>query len=149
MVIVLSVLLWFTSSDYPFSIFTLLTIVLSVLLWFTSSDYPFSIFTLLTIVRRRKSKKDRQYNDQKCEDTKGVIRRRKSKKDRQYNGQKCEDTKVTASDYLIGIFWPLYCLFFFDLWLLIISLVSFDHCIVCSSLIYGLWWSHWYLLTIV
>ena len=46
-------------------------------------------------------------------------------------------------------FWPLYCLFFFDLRLLIISLVSFDHCIVCSSLIYGFWLSHWYLFTIV
>ena len=55
----------------------------------------------------------------------------------------------TASDYLIGIFWPLCCLFFFALRLLVISLVSFGHCIVCSSLLYGFWLSHWYLLTIV
>jgi hypothetical protein len=56
---------------------------------------------------------------------------------------------LTASDYLFGIFWPLYCMFFFALRLLIISLVSFGHCIVCSSLLYGFWLSHWYLLTIV
>ena len=44
-----------------------------------------------SVIRSRKSK-DRQYNDQKCEDTKEVIRRRKYK-DRQYGDQKCEDTK--------------------------------------------------------
>jgi hypothetical protein len=42
----------------------------------------------------------------------------------------------TDSDYLFGIFWPLCCLFFFDLQILITSLVSFGHCVVCSSLIY-------------
>ena len=68
-------------------------------------------------------------------------------------------------------FWPLYCLFFFDLRLLITSLwyllaivlsvllrftasdylplVSFGHCIVCSSSIYGFWLPLWYLLAIV
>ena len=40
------------------------------------------------VIRRRKSKKNKQYNGQKCEDTKGVMRRRKSKKGRQYNGHK-------------------------------------------------------------
>ena len=53
----------------------------------------------------------------------------------------------TASDYLFGICWSLYCLLF-DLLPLITSLVSFDHCIVCS-LIYCLWLPLWYLLTIV
>jgi hypothetical protein len=43
----------------------------------------------------------------------------------------------TDSDYPFGIFWPLCCLFFFYLWILIIPLVSFDHCVVCSSSIYG------------
>jgi hypothetical protein len=43
----------------------------------------------------------------------------------------------TASDYLFGIFWPLYCLYFFDLRLLITPLVSCGHCIACTSLIYG------------
>ena len=53
----------------------------------------------------------------------------------------------TATDYLIGIFWPLYCLSF-DLQLLITSLVSFGHCIVCP-LIYSYWLPLWYLLDIV
>jgi hypothetical protein len=55
----------------------------------------------------------------------------------------------TASDYLFGIFWPLYCLYFFDLRLLITSLVSFGHCIACTSLIYGFWLPLWYLVAIV
>jgi hypothetical protein len=57
----------------------------------------------------------------------------------------------TASDYyLFGIFWSLYCLPFFDLRLLITCLVSFGHCIVCPSLIYGFWLLPvWYLLVIV
>ena len=55
----------------------------------------------------------------------------------------------TASDYLFGIFWPLYCLSLFDLQLLITSLVSFGHCIVCPCLIYSFWLPLWYLLAIV
>ena len=39
----------------------------------------------------------------------------------------------TSSHYPFGIFWPLCCLFFLDLRILITPLVSFDHCIVCSS----------------
>jgi hypothetical protein len=46
-------------------------------------------------------------------------------------------------------FLPLYCLFFFDLRLLMTPLISFCHCIVCSSLIYGFWWPLWYLFAIV
>jgi hypothetical protein len=117
--ITLSVLLWFTASNYLFGIFQLLAITLSVL-WFTASDY-------LEVIRSRKSNKDRQCNGLKFEDTKEVIRRRKSNKDRQCNGLKFEDTKevirsrkskerqcnaitlslllwFTASDYLFGIF---------------------------------------------
>jgi hypothetical protein len=52
-----------------------------------------------------------------------------------------------SSDYPFGIFWSLYCLFF-DLRLLITTLVSFGHCIVCS-LIYVFWLPLWYLLVIV
>jgi uncharacterized membrane protein len=48
--------------------------------------------------------------------------------------------QFTASDYPVGIFWPLYCLSFFDLRLLITPLVSFDHCIVCLS-VYSFWLS--------
>ena len=55
----------------------------------------------------------------------------------------------TASDYLFGIFWPLCCLFFFYVRLLITSLVSFGHCVVCSSSLYGFWLLLWNLLAIV
>jgi hypothetical protein len=55
--------------------------------------------------------------------------------------------RLTASDYLLGIFWSMYCLFF-DWRLLITSLVTFGHCIVCSS-IDGFWLPLRYLLVIV
>jgi hypothetical protein len=55
----------------------------------------------------------------------------------------------TDSDYLFGIFWPLCCLFVFDIQILITSLVSFDHYVVCSSLIYRFWLPLWYLLAIM
>ena len=106
--IVLSVLFWFTDSDYPFRY--LLAIVLSVLFWFTDSDYPFMY--LLTIVF-------------------SVL------------------IWFTDSDYLFGIIWSLCGLFFFDLRNLITSLVSFGHCVVCSSLIHGFWLPLWHLLAIV
>jgi hypothetical protein len=48
-----------------------------------------------------------------------------------------------------GICWPLFCLLFIDIRILITPLVSFDHCVVCSSSIYGFWLPIWYLLTIV
>jgi hypothetical protein len=57
--------------------------------------------------------------------------------------------RFTDSDYLFGIFWPLCCQSFFDLRILITSLVSFDHCVVCSFSIYGFWLPLWYLLAIV
>jgi uncharacterized membrane protein len=41
--------------------------------------------------------------------------------------------QITPSDYPFGIFWSLYCLFLLKLRLLITPLVSFGHCIVCSS----------------
>jgi hypothetical protein len=167
--IVLSVLLRFTASDYPFGIFWplcwlfffdlrilitplvscghcivcssliygfwlplwyLLAIVLSVLLRFTASDYPL-VFLGHCVV---------------CSSSiygfwlplwyllaivLSVLLR------------------FTDSDYPFGILWPLYCLFFFDLRILITPLVSFGHCIVCSSSIYGFWLPLWYLLTIV
>ena len=53
----------------------------------------------------------------------------------------------TASDYPFGIFWSLYCLSFY-LRLLITTLVSSGHCIVCPS-IYGFWLPLWYLVAIV
>ena len=51
------------------------------------------------------------------------------------------------SDYPFGIFWPLCCLSFV-LSILITSLVSSGHCVVCP-LIYGFWLPLWYHLTIV
>ena len=54
----------------------------------------------------------------------------------------------TASEYPFGIFWPLYCISFFDLRLLVTSLVYFGHCIVCP-LNYDFWLPLWYLLAIV
>jgi hypothetical protein len=56
---------------------------------------------------------------------------------------------LTASDDPFGIFWPLYCLSFFNLRLLMTPLVSFGDCIVCPSSTYGFWWPLWYLLAIV
>ena len=53
---------------------------------------------------------------------------------------------LTSFDYPFGIFWSLYCLFF-DLRLLITTLVSFGHCVVCS-LIYVFRLPLWYLLFI-
>ena len=57
--------------------------------------------------------------------------------------------RFTASHYPFGIFWPLYCLSFYALWLLITPLVSFGHCIVCPSTLYGFSLLLWYLLAIV
>jgi hypothetical protein len=44
--------------------------------------------------------------------------------------------RFADSDYPFGIFWPLHCLFFVDLLILITPLESFDQGIVCSSSIY-------------
>jgi hypothetical protein len=66
------------------------------------------------------------------QDTKGVIRIRISKKNRQHNGHKIP--KVWSES---------------DIQILITPLVSCDHWVVCSSLIYGFWLHLWYLLTIV
>ena len=129
----------------------LLAIVLFVLLWFTASDYPFGIFwplyclfffDLLLLITPLVSFGH-------CIVCSSLIY--------------CFWLHLwyllaivlfvllwfTASDYTFGIFWPLYCLFFFDLLLLITPLVSFGHCIVCSSLIYCFWLHLWYLLAIV
>jgi hypothetical protein len=54
---------------------------------------------------------------------------------------------LRVADYPFGISWPLCCLFF-DLLMLITPLVSFGHCVVCSS-IYECWLPLWYLLAIV
>ena len=57
--------------------------------------------------------------------------------------------RFTTYDYPFRIFWPLYCLSLLDLRLLITSLVSCGHCIVCPSSIYDFWILLWYLVAIV
>jgi hypothetical protein len=57
--------------------------------------------------------------------------------------------RLTASHYFFGIFWPLHRLSFYALWLLITPLVSFGHCIVWPSTLYGFSLLLWYLLVIV
>ena len=57
--------------------------------------------------------------------------------------------RFTDSHFPFGIFWPSCCLFFFDLLILITPLVSFVHCVVCSSQIYGFSLALWYLLAVV
>jgi hypothetical protein len=57
--------------------------------------------------------------------------------------------RFTTSGYRFGILWPLYCLSFLDLRLLITLLVSCGHCIVCPSSIYDFWLPFWYLVAIV
>ena len=154
----LSVLLWFTDYDYPFGIFWplcclsfdlrimiiplvsfghcvvcpsliyglwlslwyLLAIVLSVL-WFTDYDYPFSIFWPLCCL----SFFDLRIMIIPLVSLAIVL----------------SVLWFTDYDYPFGIFWPLCCLSFFDLRIMIIPLVSFGHCVVCPSLIYGLWLS--------
>ena len=147
--IVLSVLLWFTDSDYPLGIFwplcclffydlriliipwDLLAIVLSVLLWFTDSDYP-----LVSLGH--------------CIVCFSMIYR--------FWLHPWYLSAIvlfsvllwyTDSDYPLGIFWALCCLFFYDIKILITPLVSFGHCVVFSSMIYRFWLHPWYLLAIV
>jgi hypothetical protein len=55
---------------------------------------------------------------------------------------------LTASDYPCGILWPLHCLSFFHLRLLITPVVSCGHCIVSPSLTYSFWLPLWYLVAI-
>jgi hypothetical protein len=57
--------------------------------------------------------------------------------------------RFMASHYSFGIFWPLHCLSFYALRLLITPLVSSGHCIVCPSTLYGFSLLLWYLLVIV
>ena len=55
----------------------------------------------------------------------------------------------TASDYSFGIICSLYCPYLVYLRLLITPLVSYSHCIVRTSSIYGFWLLLWYLIVIV
>ena len=50
---------------------------------------------------------------------------------------------------LYFFFWPLCCVFFFDLQILITPLVAVGYCVVCSSSIYRFWLPLWYLHTLL
>ena len=167
--IMLSVLLRFTDSDYPFGIFGhyvvcsssiygfwlplwyLLAIMLSVLLRFTESDYPFGIFWPLCCLF---------FFDLRILITPLVSFGHYFVCSSSINGfwlplwyllaiMLSVLLRFTDSDYPFGIFWPLCCLFFFDLRILITPLVSFGYYVVCSSSIYGFWLPLWYLLAIM
>ena len=56
--------------------------------------------------------------------------------------------RFTTCDYPFRILWPLYCLSFLDLRLLITPLVSCGHFIVCPSSSYDFWLPFWYLVAI-
>ena len=126
----------------------LLAIVLSVLLWFTDSDYPFGIFWPLCCL----SFFDLQIliislvSFGHCVVCSSLIYRFWLPLWYLLAIVLSVLLWFTDSDYLFGIFWPLCCLFFLDLQILIIPLVSFGHCVVCSSSIYGFWLPLWYLL---
>ena len=120
------------------SLCVLMTIVLSVLLWFTASGYPFgilwplccmSLFDLRPLVTPLVS-----YDH--CVVCASLI----------YGlWLPLWYLRFTASGYPFGILWPLCCMSLFDLRPLVTPLVSYDHCVVCASLIYGLWLPLWYL----
>ena len=132
------------------SLWYLLAIVLSVLLWFTDYDYPFSIFwPLCCLSFDLRIMIIPLVSFGHCVVCPSLI-----------YGLWLSLWYLLAIvlsvllwftdyDYPFSIFWPLCCLSFFDLRIMIIPLVSFGHCVVCPSLIYGLWLSLWYLLAIV
>ena len=147
--IVLSVLLRFTDSHYP--LWYLLVIVLSVLLKFTDSHYPFGIFCPLCCLF---------FLDLRiliiplvsfvlCVVCSSSIYEFSLPIWCLLSIVFSVLLRFTDSHYPFGIFWPLCFLFFLDLRILITPLVSFCHCVVCSSQIYGFSLPLWYLLAIV
>jgi hypothetical protein len=146
-VIVLSVLLWYTASYKPhgilwslyclsfFDIRLLINLMVSCgHCIFCSSLKPYIKEEHNTMTTRYHGVYKKPYikegqTTQWPQDTMGFIRSRISKKDRQHN-----DHKIPIPH---GILWSLYCLFFFDIRPLINPMVSCGHCVVCPSLIYG------------
>ena len=157
MTIVLSVLPRFTTFDYPFGILwplyflSFFDFVLSVIPRFSTYDYPFGIFWPLCCLYFL--------------DIRFMIILLVSCGHCIVCPSSIYDfwlplwylvavvlsvlPRLTNSDYPFGILWPLYFLSFLDLRLLITPLVSFGHCVVCTSSIYDLWLSFWYLVAIV
>ena len=120
-----------SSMIYRFSLppWYLLAIVLSDLLWYTDSDYPLVSFG-------------------HCVVCSSMIYRFSLPPWYLLAIVLSVLLWYTDSDYPLGIFWPLCCLFFYDLGILITHLVSFGHCVVCSFMGYGFWLPLWYLLAI-
>jgi hypothetical protein len=121
--------------------------VLSVLLCYTDSDYPLGIFWPLCFLFFN----DIQiliihWSTQWPKDTKWVIRICISWKNRQHNGQKIpmdnqnlyiiEEQKTQWPKDTKGV---IRICIFYDIQILITPLVSFGHCVVCSSMIYRFW----------
>jgi hypothetical protein len=126
--IVLSVLLQYTDSDYPLVSFGHCVVC-------SSSIYRFWSDNTMTKRYQRSNQNlyiEEEQTTQWPKDTKGVIRICILKKNRHYNDH----------------FWSLCCLSFFNIQILITSLVSFGHCVVCPSSIYRFWLPLWYLLAI-
>jgi hypothetical protein len=114
------------------------------------------------VIGYNQQKKDRQHNNQQ---KKNRQHNNQQKKDKQHNNQQKKDRQLplwylvvivlyvillsTASDYHFDFLWSFYCMSFFYLRLLITTLVSCGHCIVCHSSIYGFWLPLWYLVVIV
>ena len=133
------------------SLFILLAIVLSVLLWFTDSDYLFGIFWPLCclFIFDLQILITSLVSFGHCVGCSSLTYRFWLPLWYLLAIALAVLLRFTDSDYPFGIFWPLYCLFFFDLQILITSLVSFSHCVVCSFSIYGFWLPLWYLVAIV
>ena len=156
-VIVMSVLPRFTTSDYPFGILwplyclSFLDFVLSVIPRFTTYDYPLGILwplyclsflDLWLLITPFVSCGHCTVYPSSIDDLSlhlwylaAIVL--------------SVPLRFTISDYPFGILWPLHCLSFLDLRLLITPLVSCSHCIVCPSSIYDFWLPLWYLVAIV
>jgi hypothetical protein len=120
-----------SSLIYIFWLSLCLAIVLSVLLWFTDSDYPFVwplcclfFFDLRILITPLFGH---------CVVCSSLIYR--------FWLPLCLAIVLSVllwfTDSYYPFVWPLCCLFFFDLHILITPL--FGHCVVCSSLIYRFW----------
>jgi hypothetical protein len=115
----LSVLLWFTASDHLF--WYLLFIVLSVL-WITSSDHLFwyLLFIVLSVLLWLKRWSE-AVNQSRTDNT---MNKRYQKRWWEAIHQRRTALNYGFWSSRFGIFCSLYCLFFFDVWLLNISFVS-------------------------
>ena len=128
LVIVLSVLLRYTDSNYPFGIF-----------WPLCCQFFFDILILITPL----------VSCGHCVVSSSLIYRFWLPLWYLLAIVLSVHIRYRDSNYPFGIFWPLCCQFVFDIHILITPLVSFGHCVVSSSSIYRIWLPLWYLVAIV